>query len=235
MRILIIEDEEGIIAALRRGLQKLYVLDVARNASDGMHLAEIDEYDLILIDLNLPDRNGIELCREIRATKIPTPIMIITGRSEIDDKVALLDVGADDYLTKPFSLEELKARMRALMRRNVSPHGSCITVGNLAIDVAARSVEYHGSPVVLRRKEFDLLEYMARNQEKTLTRQMILDHVWDMNDSLWTNVVDVHIKHLRDKIDRPYGVNHIRTVHGIGYKFQGEEKIASRKKDYADT
>lgn len=218
MRLLIVEDDMAVITALRRGLQNSYVLDVATRGDEGLHKAEMGDHDLIILDLNLPDQSGLDICRELRAAGRTTPILIVTARTEIEDKVRLLDIGADDYLTKPFSLEELRARIRALLRREASGASSRIEVGPLSVDTASRTVSYDGEAVELRRKEYDLLEYLTRNAGKTLTRQMILDHVWDMNESLWTNVVDVHIKYLRDKLDRRFGKKMILTIHGIGYK-----------------
>jgi DNA-binding response OmpR family regulator len=228
MRLLIIEDSAEVVAALRRGLRTAYVIDIAATGADGLHQAEVGEYDLILLDLTLPDKDGREVCRELRAAGHNTPIMILTARSEVDEKVALLDLGADDYLTKPFSLEELKARIRVLLRRDSSTVASSdLMVGDLVLDVATRLASRQKQPLKLRRKEFDLLEYLMRNAGKTVTRQMILDHVWDMNDSLWTNAIDVHIKYLRDKIDRPFGSHMIRTVHGVGYKLEAEPSLIS--------
>lgn len=219
MRLLIIEDDMAVVTALRRGLQDSYIIDVATKGSEGQQKAELGDYDLIILDLNLPDRSGLEICQELRKEGNVTPILIVTSRTEVDDKVTLLDIGADDYLTKPFSLEELRARIRALLRReSATARSGRIEVGELVLDTASRTVSCGGEVVELRRKEYDLLEYMVRNTGKTLTRQMILDHVWDMNDSLWTNVVDVHIKYLRDKLDRRFNKKMIVTVHGIGYK-----------------
>jgi two-component system OmpR family response regulator len=228
MRLLIVEDNAEVVAALRRGLRSSYVIDVASTGRDGLHQAEVGEYDLILLDLSLPDKDGREVCRELRASRSKVPILILTARSEVNEKVALLDQGADDYLTKPFSLEELKARIRALLRRDSpSVDSSNVAVGDLTLDTATRSVTRGEAAIKLRRKEFDLLEYLMRNAGKTVTRQMILDHVWDMNDSLWTNAIDVHIKYLRDKIDRPFGSHMIKTVHGVGYKLEAEVSAVS--------
>jgi two-component system OmpR family response regulator len=231
MRLLIIEDNKDVVAALRRGLQSLYVVDVVTNGVDGLHHAEVGDYDLILLDLTLPDKDGLEICRELRRERNTTPILILTARGDIDDKVALLDAGADDYLTKPFSLEELKARIRALLRREATPiNSSRIEVGDIVLNAASRTVTRQDQSIQLRRKEFDLLEYMMRNAGKPLTRQMILDHVWDMNDNLWTNAIDVHIKFLRDKVDRPFGGKSIKTVHGVGYKLEVNDPVVSGKR-----
>lgn len=230
MRLLIIEDDMAVVTALRRGLQDSYIIDVATKGNEGQQKAELGDYDLIILDLNLPDRSGLEICQELRKEGNVTPILIVTSRTEVDDKVTLLDIGADDYLTKPFSLEELRARIRALLRReSATARSSRIEVGELVLDTASRTVSCGGEVVELRRKEYDLLEYMVRNTGKTLTRQMILDHVWDMNDSLWTNVVDVHIKYLRDKLDRRFNKKMIVTVHGIGYKLDVVNQVVGSR------
>jgi len=221
MRVLIIDDNKQVAESLRRGLKSTYAVDVAFTGQQGMVQAESAPYDVILLDLNLPDLNGEDICASLRFNGVKTPIIVLTGRDVVQDKVDLLDMGADDYITKPFSLEEVKARMRAALR-----HGHQETTSNtlkfedLELDPASRTVKRHNTTVDLRRKEFDLLEYMMRNQGKTLTRPMILEHIWDMNNNLWANVVDVHIKHLRDKIDRPFDSKIIKTVHGVGYKLE---------------
>lgn len=223
MRVLLIEDDKYVNGALRRGLRGSYIIDAATSAEEGQKLIDINEYDLILLDLNLPDKPGLQICKELRASGNATPILILTGLVAVDDKVTLLDSGADDYLTKPFSLEELKARMRALLRRDTEAvNTSEISIAGVVLDTSARLCKRNDIELKLRRKEFDLLEYMMRNSGKTLSRQMIMDHVWDMNDNLWTNAIDVHIKYLRDKLDRPFEEKLIRTVHGVGYKFSPE-------------
>lgn len=220
MRVLIIEDNEAVIADLRRGLRGSYVVDVARNGNEGLDLVAACDYDLIFLDLTLPDHGGIKLCRELRNEEVVAPIIAATERNDVELQVMVLDAGADDYVTKPFHIEELKARMRALLRRGSEHKTSELVAGDLVIDVARRTVSRLGESIRLRRKEYDLLEYLVRNNGQTVTRQMILDHVWDMNDSIWTNAIDVHIKHLRDKIDRPFGTQLIKTIHGIGYRFE---------------
>jgi len=208
-----------MIAAMRRGLQPHYIVDVSTTGQDGLYKADTNQYDVVVLDLSLPDQPGLKVCKQLRLGGCTCPIIIVTARTEVQDKVSLLDVGADDYLTKPFNLDELKARIRALLRREGSSnYSSQIIVGDLVVDTASRIAAMQGQPIDLRRKEFDLLEYLVRNAGKTLTRQMILDHVWEMNDNIWTNAIDVHIKYLRDKIDRRFGVRMIKTVHGIGYK-----------------
>lgn len=221
MRVLLIEDEQEIVQAIRRCLKQSYIIDAAYNGKIGTHLAEVCQYDLILLDLNLPDTTGTEVCRAIRSHRVKTPILILTGQDTVDQKVATLDAGADDYLTKPFDLNELNARMRALLRRNPDTLlSNIITVSDLALDPIKRQVIRDGKAIKLRKKEFDLLEYMMRNQGKVLRRDMILEHVWDDENDAFTNIVDVHIKYLRDQIDKPFARPLIKTVHGIGYKLE---------------
>lgn len=220
MKVLIIEDNETIAKTVERALRSNYRFEIANTGEEGLRRALSSSYGVILLDLNLPDMNGDQICREIRKQKIDTPIIVLSGKGEVSSKISLLNMGADDYVTKPFNLEELRARIDVAMRHtgNVSPSGKLIEQ-DLVLDPAARSVSRNGFQIELRRKEFDLLELLMRNKGQTLTRVVILDHIWDINENLWANVIDVHIKHLRDKIDRPYGSKFIKTVHGIGYKF----------------
>ncbi len=221
MRVLIIEDDEEIAAALQRGLEPHYAVDTVHLGARGAFQADVNQYDLIILDLGLPDINGVEACRKMRADQIQTPILILTGKDSIEDKVAALDAGADDYLTKPFSFTELSARIRALLRRNPeSLTSNILAVDNLVLNIATRTVERAGAIISLRRKEFDLLEYLMRNQGRVLTRSMILEHVWDMEVDSFSNATDVHIKHLRDHVDKPYPKKLIKTIHGVGYKIE---------------
>lgn len=219
MRILIVEDSKRVARALRDSLRGQYIVDVEHTGNAALNNAHILGYDLILLDLGLPDMSGAMVCEELRARKVVAPIIIVTGDDTVGSKVSVLDCGADDYITKPFHAEELKARIRAVLRRNTQEINEArLSVGELELDPASRTVCRSGDEISLRRKEFDLLEYMMRNHGRTLTRQMILDHVWENSDGLWTNAVDVHIKYLRDKVDRPYERQLIKTVHGVGYK-----------------
>lgn len=220
MKLLIIEDNLAVLSALRQSLNPFYIIDTATSGEEGAHIAIPDAYDVILLDLGLPDIGGDRVCELIRKSSVMTPILVLTGSTKVKDKVLLLDSGADDYLTKPFSLEELKARLRVLVRRPTQGKTSILKLGDLSLDPATRRVSRGSSSIKLRRKEFDLLEYLMYNSGKVLTRSMILDHVWEMNEGLWTNAVDVHIKYLRDKIDRPFGTKMIETVHGIGYRIE---------------
>lgn len=218
MKILLVEDNVDAASSLKSGLGTTYVVDIATTGADCLAQVESNDYDLVLMDLGLPDISGFDLCRRLRAMQIAAPILVLSGQSEVQDKVTALDIGADDYLTKPFSLTELQARMRALLRRTNTTKTSKLRVADLELDAASRTVKRAGMVLNLRRKEFDLLEYFMRNTGRAVTREMIMQNVWDSDESIWTNVVDVHIKNLRDKIDRPYEHALLKTVYGVGYK-----------------
>lgn len=221
MRVLVIEDSKRVADALREALKGAYVVDVQHTGKEALASLGLSEYDIILLDLGLPDMSGYEVCRQLRAKKITAPVIIVSGDDDTASKVEVLDSGADDYLTKPFSTDELKARMRAVMRRNGDAvEGTRFCVGDLELDPASRTVWRQSKEIELRRKEFDLLEYMMRNNGRTLTRPMIINHVWESGEELWTNAVDVHVKYLRDKVDRPFKEQLIKTVHGVGYKLE---------------
>jgi DNA-binding response OmpR family regulator len=218
MRILIVEDSSAITAALKQGLKGYYVVEATSLGQEAIELAEQD-FDVIVLDLGLPDMSGIEVCKKIRSIGIYAPILVLTANEEPAQKVALLDAGADDYLTKPFNLEELKARLRALLRRHNSRISqSALSVGDLELDIASRRVRRANQDIELRRKEFDLLECLMRNTGNVISRATILNVVWGPNTEVWTNAIDVHIKHLRDKVDRPFSRPLIQTIHGVGYK-----------------
>lgn len=219
MRALIIEDNRNIRLSLKRGLRDLYVIEFAGHGKEGVQLAEQNNHDVIVLDLGLPDISGLEVCNSIRAAGITTPILILSADIDSKQKVTLLNAGADDYLTKPFSLEELKARMRALLRRGSAElKSNCLRVADLRLDCDTRTVTRAAQPIALRRKEFDLLEYLMRNNGYVVSRSMVMDHVWGAETDTWTNAIDVHIKYLRDKIDKPFDLPLIKTVHGVGYK-----------------
>jgi DNA-binding response OmpR family regulator len=219
MKILIIEDNPVIAQTLRYNLKAFYSIDICKSGASGLEKARCTPYDTILLDLGLPDMDGMDVCDRLRQANINTPVIILTGRGELESKLYMLNSGADDYITKPFNMQELHARINVAMRHasNNSPEGN-VKVNDLSLDPISRNVKRDGAAIELRRKEFDLLEYLMRNKGQTLTRTMILDHIWDNADNLWANVVDVHIKHLRDKVDKPYEHKLIRTVHGVGYK-----------------
>lgn len=218
MKLLLIEDNKPLAESLKKQLGKTFVIDVAHSGEDGLRQALSGTYDIIILDLGLPDKNGHDVCRSIRGNAISIPIIILTGTDDIESRVALLDDGADDYLVKPFNVAELQARLGALLRRPTNTYTTnVLTLHDLTLDPLRRSVHRGGQSIALRRKEFDILEYLLRNQGRPVTRAMILDHAWDGSKDAWNNTVDVHIKHLRDKVDRPFTTPLIQTAYGIGY------------------
>ncbi len=218
MKLLLIEDNRTLADSLKKQLGKNFVVDTVRTGEEGLQRALAGGQDIIVLDLSLPDKSGYDVCRSIRLAQVSTPIIILTGAADVTSRVTLLNAGADDYLTKPFSVAELRARLGALLRRAPTAISAEIfKVHDLVVDPHRRRVERAGTPIVLRRKEFDILEYLVRNRGRPVTRSMILDHAWDGTKDTWNNTVDVHIKHLRDKIDRPFGSPLIKTAYGIGY------------------
>ncbi len=225
MRLLIIEDNQELLLTLAEDLSQFYAVDTATKGKTGMYMAEIHSYDLILLDIGLPDMDGITVCKYLREKEVSTPILMLTGHTMLDEKVAALDGGADDYVTKPFQLPELHARLRALLRRPAeSLENTQLTYGPLQLDLLTRTVYRTGKKIELRRKELDLLELLMRNQGKVVTRSMILEHVWNSNVNSFTNAIDVHMKHLRDQVERPYGSKMIQTVYGAGYRLGTPQK-----------
>lgn len=220
MRILLVEDEEEIAAFIVKALKSEgYSVDRTPSGKKGVFWAKTNDYDLIILDIMLPDINGFSVCKEIRQVKKKIPILMLTVKSEINDKVKAFDIGADDYLTKPFAIEELLVRIKALFRRPQNILQDIYRIKDLVIDVRKHIVTKNGETVELRPKEFSLLEYLLRNQGTVLSRSMLLEHVWDMNTDPFTNTVDVHIRSLRQKLDDPKG-KIIETVHGKGYKIR---------------
>lgn len=219
MRILIVEDDNEVSHSLRQALSPYYTVELTALGQEALGMAG-QAFDAIMLDLGLPDMDGLEICKRVRAMGVPSAILILTADGSSAQKVKLLDAGADDYLTKPFSLEELKARLRALLRRQQKRLGSkTLAVGDLELDLASRRVRRGVLEIALRRKEFDLLECLMRNAGRVISRGYILDEVWGEDAEVWTNSIDVHIKYLRDKIDKPFqGPPMIRTIHGVGYK-----------------
>jgi len=219
VKVLLIEDNKSLIASLQDFLGKEWVIESAKTGEDGIRKAISGRYDVIVLDLGLPDMSGQEVCAAIRKAKVTTPILVLSGAMEAPTKVKLLTLGADDYVTKPFYAAELKARMQALHRRgSFDPHPSeLLKVDSLTLDPVRRQVMRGGKKVELRRKEFDILEYLLRNRGKILTRPMIMDNVWNGESDSWNNTIDVHVKYLRDKVDRPYKRKLIRTAYGLGY------------------
>jgi two-component system, OmpR family, response regulator len=221
MRALVVEDESKMAALLRRGLQEEgYAVDVAATGEDGAWLGHENDYDVILLDAMLPDIDGFEVCRRLRATGRWSPVLMLTARDGVQDRVAGLDAGADDYLTKPFSFDELFARIRALLRRGPSERPTVLAAGDLELDPAKRRVTRGTAAIDLTPKEFAMLELFLRHPGEALTRTRILEHVWDFAYDGDSNVVDVYVRYLREKVDRPFGRRSIETVRGVGYRIR---------------
>lgn len=221
MRILVVEDEHRIANTIKKGLeQEHFTVDMAYDGVAGYDLASAEEYDLIVLDLMLPRLDGLTLCKNIRAKKIQTPILILTAKGQVQDKVAGLDTGADDYLTKPFSFSELLARIRALVRRPKVINFESLEVSDLALDPKLYIVKRGKTSLKLSRKEFSLLEYFMRNKGKILTKTQIITHVWNYDADVLPNTVEVYIRNLRNKIDKPFSGKNplIQTIRGFGYK-----------------
>lgn len=224
MRILVIEDDADLTQFLCKGLQEeRHTVETAADGETGLILATDESYDLLIVDVMLPKLDGLSLCQRFRAKGARTPILLLTARDSVEDKVAGLDAGADDYLTKPFAFTELVARIRALLRRGGPHAGSRLKAQDLEMDPAARRVWRGGKEIVLTSKEFALLEYLLRNRDIVLTRTAILERVWGLNYDPMTNVVDVYIRSLRVKIDKDFTSPLIATVRGVGYKLETGE------------
>lgn len=218
MKILYIDDNRILIDSVKTLLDTTYIVDYACTGREGIEKARAVQYSLILLDLGLPDIDGLEVCRELRRMNVVAPILVLTVQKDPATCVQLLNCGADDFITKPFNSEALKARIAALLRRGQElSEEKIIRVSDLTVNVTRRQVWRSGVNIALRRKEFDILEYLITNHGRTLTRPMIRDHVWEYGTEGWNNTVDVHIKYLRDKIDRPFEKSLIKTAYGIGY------------------
>jgi two-component system copper resistance phosphate regulon response regulator CusR len=217
MRLLVVEDEKRIADFLGRGLESAgYAVDVANAGSSAVDHVHSTEYDLVILDLGLPDMDGLQVLEKIRNRKTVPPILILSARDSVDDRVKGLEQGADDYLVKPFAFVELLARVRVLLRRG-QPTPEKLQVGDLTLDCIRRKVARANESIELAPKEFSILEYMMRNRGRPLSRTMIVEHVWDMDYDGLTNIVDVYIRHLRSKIDDKWALKLIHTVRGIGY------------------
>lgn len=225
MKILYIDDNRLLIESVKKHLQSMYTVDAEHTGREGIEKARSVNYAIILLDLGLPDMNGLDVCKALRSFEISTPVIILTIQKDPLTSVKLLNCGADDYLTKPFNSDVLKARIAALLRRRQElQEETVIRIDDLTVNVSRRQVWRSGVNISLRRKEFDILEYLANNHGRILTRSMILDHVWESGTEGWNNTVDVHIKLLRDKIDRPFGGSLIKTAYGIGYTLSDSNK-----------
>jgi two-component system copper resistance phosphate regulon response regulator CusR len=218
MRILLVEDEPKVSGFVERGLTaERYAVDVIADGRDGLEMAQTYPYDLIILDLMLPRLDGSEILQRIRRHDSCVPVLVLTARDSIEDKVRLFEIGADDYLTKPFAFAELLVRTKALLRRGPVNRSSTLTVGDLALDRLTQQVKRGGRRIELTAKEYSLLEYLMQNQERVLSRNMIIEHVWDQSFDGITNIVDVYVRHLRSKVDDAHESKLIRTVRGAGY------------------
>jgi two-component system OmpR family response regulator len=223
MRLLVVEDEPKMAGLLRRGLaEEGHATDVAATGIQALWMAAAVNYDAIVLDVMLPQVDGFEVCRRLRSRGIWTPVLMLTARDAVDDRVAGLDAGADDYLPKPFSFEELLARLRALMRRGATERPTVVEVGDLRLDPATHRVWRAGQEVRLSAKEFALLETMMRRPGQALSRYQLLEHAWDSGYESRSNVVDVYVRYLREKIDRPFERESIETVRGVGYRLRAD-------------
>jgi len=219
MRVLVVEDEHKIAAFIKRGLEEnAYAVDVAYDGEQGYDWAKSFDYDFIILDIMLPEMDGITLCRKLRQEGDQANILMLTARDSIDDRVAGLDAGADDYLVKPFAFRELLARLRALARRGGEQRTSVLKVGDLRLNLMTRQAEREGHKIELTAKEFALLELLMRHPNQVLSRTVIAEHVWDYNFYSQSNVVDVYIRYLRRKLDDPFPEKMIQTVRGMGYR-----------------
>jgi len=219
MKILVVEDEHLIATSLKKGLeQEHYTVDLAFDGLEGYDLASSGDYDIILLDLMLPKMDGLEICRQLRSQQIHVPILMLTAKSQIEDKVKGLNCGADDYLTKPFAFEELLARIRALTRRPQTTATEIITTGDLSINLSTYEVTRQKKIISLSSKEYSLLECLMRHANKILTKDQLIQHVWSYESDILPNTVEVYIRNLRQKIDKNYKIKLIKTVRGFGYK-----------------
>jgi len=218
MRVLLVEDEIKMARAVRRGLeQEGYAVDVAPDGEEAIFQVAENEYDAVVLDVMLPGLNGFEVCRDMRSRGRWAPVLMLTARDAVEDRIHGLDVGADDYLVKPFAFGELLARLRALIRRGPHERPPILEVDDVVLDPAAHRVTRAGQEVVLSGREFSLLEYLMHHAGEVLSRRQIMEHVWDYNYEGLSNVVDVYVGYLRKKLERPFGTTLISTVRGVGY------------------
>ena len=224
MRLLLVEDDRALRAVLHKRLsEEGYAVDTCDNGADGYDYASALAYDAIILDVMLPGMDGFEVLRRLREERNTAGVLLLTARNAVGDRVTGLDLGADDYLTKPFAFEELLARLRVLLRRQAPvPHGAVLQYAGLQLDLSSHQVTRDGQPIRLTAKEYALLEYMMHNAEQVLTRDQIADHVWNYEYSFETNLVDVYIRYLRNKIDKDSGAPLLHTVRGVGYVLRKE-------------
>jgi DNA-binding response OmpR family regulator len=228
MRILIAEDDAALAGFVRKGLEaEHYAVDVSADGEQARALATELDYDLIVLDLNLPRLDGVGILKSVRTKKASLPILVLTARGKVEDRVLCLDSGADDYLVKPFSFSELSARIRALLRRSRAPSASVLSVEDLKLDRVERRVTRGNRPLELTSKEFALLEYLMRNAGRRVTRAMIIEHVWNLSFDSSTNLVDVYINYLRRKVDDGSPRKLIHTIRGVGYELSSPTEVAN--------
>jgi heavy metal response regulator len=218
MRILVVEDEKKVARFIQQGLEEEhYAVDVTHDGNEGLAMAESGNYDVIVLDVLLPGKDGFAITRELRAARVTTPILMLTAKTATEDKVAGLDSGADDYLTKPFAFAELLARVRSLLRRGTQEKTTLLTVADLELDTVTHRARRGGKSIELTAKEYALLEFLLRNKDRVLSRTIIAEHIWDYHFDTGTNLIDVYINHVRNKVDSGFELKLIHTVRGVGY------------------
>lgn len=218
MKVLLIEDNQRLVERINHKLRHWFTIESVESGHAALEAVTSSTYDTLLLDINLPDINGLEVCRKIRDMAIDVPILVVSGESGAQTKTALLDAGADDYMTKPFELSEMRARIDALLRRRHRlPSSDIYEAKDLIVNIAKRTVSRGGTEIILRKKEFDILTYLVIHKGRVLTRESILNYAWGNNKPAWVGSVDVHIKYIRDKVERPFDSPVIRTVYAIGY------------------
>jgi heavy metal response regulator len=218
MKILVVEDEKKVGAFIKKGLEEdSYIVELAHDGDRGEELAVAQNFDLIILDILMPKKDGLTLLKELRAKQISTPVLMITAKGSVEDKVKGLDSGADDYLVKPFAIAELLARVRSLLRRGPAEKSTSLVVGDLALDLVSHKARRGHKLIDLTAKEYTLLEYFMRNANRVLSRTIISEHIWNYNFDTGTNIIDVYINHLRNKIDGGFDKKLIHTVRGVGY------------------
>ena len=223
MRILVVEDERKVARLIQKGLEEeQYGVDVALDGEHGLSMSETQPYDLYIVDVMLPKMNGMELVKVLRDREQKAPILMLTAKATIEDKVAGLDSGADDYLTKPFAFEELLARVRSLLRRGAQQKSTILSIADLELDTVSHKAKRGGKMIDLTAKEYALLDYFLQNKDRVLTRSAISEHIWDYNFDTGTNIIDVYINHLRNKVDNTFEKKLIHTVRGVGYVMKEE-------------
>ena len=223
MRVLIIEDEHKIANSIKKGLAlENFAVDVSYDGNNGFDMASTEDYDILILDLALPGLSGLEICKKLREMGKHVPILILTAKGQVEDKVLGLNAGADDYLTKPFAFEELLARIKALTRRPKDAIGSALVYEDLSLDTLSYEVKRDGKKIQLSSREFALLEYLLRNPDKILTKDQIISHVWNYDSDILPNTVEVYIGYLRNKVDKPFSKPIINTIRGFGYRLGKE-------------